>query len=224
MLFRSTVIAACMAVALTGCRARQTGSLRDQYFRGNLAAAESASIKLLEKPKGDANVVRLDQAVLQLLDGRPAEAEQNLRLVRDQFDHLQQKSLAEDVVSLGTDDTKRAYAGEDYERILIRAFLSLSSLFSGSGDASAYALQVVDEQQRVLAKHYSNDNQADDFKRVAIGPYLRAAILEERFTESDDVRRSRLQVVEWEPQFEAGRIDQARAQEGNHSQPGHGVL
>ncbi|MFK7817082.1 MAG: hypothetical protein AB8G99_00060, partial [Planctomycetaceae bacterium] len=61
-------------------------------------------------------------------------------------------------------------------------------------------------------------------KRVAIGPYLRAAILEERFTESNDVRRSRLQVVEWQPQFEAGRIDQARAQEGNHSQPGHGVL
>jgi hypothetical protein len=209
---------------LTGCRSRQVHDLRSQYLRGNLGAAESASVKLLEKPKGDANVVRLDQAVVQLLDGRPAEAEQNLRLVRDQFDHLKQKSLTEDVVSLGTDDTQRAYSGEDYERVLIRVFLSLSSLFTDSADAAAYALQVVDEQQQIIATHESGSDTAPPFKRVAIGPYLRAAILEERFTESSDVRRSRLQVVEWEPGFEAGHVDHARAAQGNHSSPGHGVL
>ena len=211
-------------IALAGCQSRNAQAIRSNYFRGDLAAAESASAERLKKPKGDANVVRLDQAVLQLLNGRPAEAEQNFRLVRDEFDHLQQPSGLESSWSLATDDTRRAYAGEDYERILLRVFLSLSSLFSGSGDASAYAMQVVEEQQRVLQKFTADDGTAPDFKRVATGPYLRAAIMEERFTESADVRRSRVQVIDWEPEFKQGQIDLARLEQGNHSRPGYGVL
>ena len=49
------------------------------------------------------------------------------------------KALLEDatkaVASMLTDDTARAYAGEDYEKVLVRAMLSISNLMSGGGDA-----------------------------------------------------------------------------------------
>lgn len=211
-------------LTLCGCRSNSRGDVRSHFAQGNLEAAEAAANELLEKPKGDANVLRLDQAMVQLLNGRPAEAEQTLRLVRDQFDYLQQRNIAEDIASLGTDDNRRAYAGEDYERILLRVFLSLSSVFAGTGDAPAYALQVIDEQNKALSRSKPNDGGAPAFKRVAIGPYLRAAMLEERFTESSEVQRARVQVANWEPNFKPAQIDLARAEQGNHSRPGHGVL
>lgn len=205
--------AAFALLLLAGCQTTSRSDLRDQFAQGNLEAAAVTTSRLLDRPKGDANVVRLDQSMLHLLDGRPAEAEQGLRYVRDQFDYLQQRSVAEDIASLGTDDNRRAYPGEEYERVLIRVFLSMASLFSGSGDATAYALQAINEQQ-----------QADSTAKVAMAPYLKAALLEERYTESAEVKRSRQQVVEWEPEFESGRIDLARAEAANHSRRGHGVL
>lgn len=206
-------VAITLLLFLAGCQTTSRSDLRTQFAQGDLDAAEAITSRLLEKPKSDSNVVRLDQAMLHLLDGRPTEAEQDLRFVRDQFDYLQQRSVAEDVASLGTDDNRRAYSGAEYERVLIRVFLSLSGLFSGSGDAPAYALQAINEQQ-----------QSDSTTKVAMAPYLRAALLEERYTESAEVQRSRLQVVSWEPGFQPGRVDLARAASANHSQRGHGVL
>ncbi len=211
----------CCAFAL-GCRTNGAATVRDRFYSGDLDAAEEAAIAIQDSRSGDANIARLNQSMVQLFDGNAAAAEANLRAVRDQFDHLQQPNAVETASSMMTDDTKLAYAGEDYERILLRVFLSLSSIFSGSGDATAYATQVIDEQERVLAR-----NQKDSvagFKRVALAPYLRAALREERFTDSDDVRRSRAQVASWEPDFRQGSIDLARSEQGNHSRPGHGVV
>ena len=56
--------------------------------------------------------MRFDLAVIQLLDGRPADAEQTLRGVRDNFDHLEQSDAVEYGVSMVTDDQRLAYAGE----------------------------------------------------------------------------------------------------------------
>src|SRR5437762_7656638 len=55
-----------------------------------------------------------------------AKAERTLREVRDHFDHLEGPDVAEKTLSFLTDDNSRAYAGEDYEKILIRAFLARS--------------------------------------------------------------------------------------------------
>ena len=46
-----------------------------------------------------------------------------------------------------TDDTHTAYAGEDYEKVLIRAMLSLSNLMVDGTDSLAYAHQVMQKQQ-----------------------------------------------------------------------------
>ena len=59
-------------------------------------------------------------------------------------------ALQEQFASIATDDKVRAYAGEDYERVLIRAMLSISNLMSNGGDAGAYALQMVDKQQQII--------------------------------------------------------------------------
>ena len=49
-----------------------------------------------------------------------------------------------------TDDNAKSYAGEDYEKILIRSFLALSNLMNGGEDALAYSLQVTDKQQQII--------------------------------------------------------------------------
>ena len=53
-------------IALAGCQSRNAQAIRSNYFRGDLAAAESASAERLKKPKGDANVVRLDLSLIHI--------------------------------------------------------------------------------------------------------------------------------------------------------------
>ena len=211
------------ALFFCGCASRtdRVRSLQAAYFAGDLSSANSSATQLLEKRKPDTNVVRLDQAMIDLASGNAAQAEQTLRAVRDELDYLTQASAAEEVVSLATDDTRRAYAGEDYERLLIRIFLAVANLLHDGRDAEAYVLQAVQLQEELLR---SNGESVPDFKRLAFGPWMRAALLEEKHNRYDDVRRARIQVANWQSDFRDARVDLARAESGRHSQPGHGVL
>ena len=49
-------------------------------------------------------------------------------------------------------------------------------------------------------------------------------IRESSFANYDDATRAYAQVVSWQPDFQAAKLDLQRAQNGVHSQPGHGVL
>ena len=210
-----------------GCAARQQQLQGAQaaYFGGDLSTAQTSVRKLIADDKSDANVLQLDEAMIQLVSGNPHGAEQILRRIRNEFDHLQQTSVAEEAVSVATDDTRRAYAGEDYERLLIRQLLALCSLMQGGQDAHAYVLQGVELQERLLSQSGTDDAAAQPaFQRVALGPYIRAALLEEKHQNYDDITRSRVQVVNWQTGFRDGKIDLARAKSGRHSPPGHGVL
>ena len=222
-------VIAVLVLASGGCatHAQRLVPVRQAMYRGDLARAE----RLLDQQgqwwrRGDRDIRLLDSAIVHLADGRPAEAEQALRVVRDRFDHLEQASLADASLAMLTDDQNRAYAGEDYERVLIRAFLALANLMQDGADAEAYCLQMVDKQAQIIqaAAEPDGTNPKAGYQQVALAPYLRAALREQTHRDYDEVAQYREMVVSWSPDFPSGPEDLARARYGRHSQPGHGVV
>lgn len=228
---RHVVTLLCLAsVMAAGCSsyADRLRTVRTEFHSGNLAAAEKLLAKELanQRRAREADVLKLERAMVELSSGEPAKAERLLREVRDRFDFLEQKDLAEGVASYLADDTHRAYAGEDYEKILIRAFLALSNLMHDGGDANAYALQVNSKQQQIIAA--AGDDAAQNpklsYKRVALGAYVSAMLREATMRDYDDARRSIQLVASWEPEFSSAKQDLERVTNGRHSAPGNGVL
>lgn len=240
-------------VALCFCLLMQSGcashdahlrDIREEFFAGRIDDAQQLIATRLEKPRQAGDVLKLEQAIVDLSSGNPARAEQTMREVRDNFDFLEQKSLGEEAKSLLTDDNRRAYAGEDYEKILVRAMLALSSLMQDGADAEAYSLQVAQKQQEVLeklaeskpeapAENASVATGADQpapvptgpvFKQVALGAYVRGVLEEQTHRNFDVAAKEYFKVVSWQPEFRPGSLDLERAQHGRHSQPGNGVL
>src|SRR5262245_51540537 len=145
-------VALLLALAFSGCAtyAERTLPLHNAYYDNQLAAAESAVAEQLKRDHKNADLLRLDAALIELAAGDPAAAERTLREVRDHFDELEGPALAEKAASFLTDDTLRSYAGDDYEKVLIRAFLAISNLMYGGGDAEAYSLQLIDKQEQII--------------------------------------------------------------------------
>lgn len=218
-------IAVLLLALVPGCatHADRVATVQDAFYSGDLDRAAATTSKLLEKSKRDDDVLKLDQAMIQLLSGEPENAEALLREVRDRFDYLEQNDVGEEALSMVGDERRKAYAGESYEKILIRTFLSLSNLMSDGGDAAAYALQAANKEQQLEISLNDKDRDTQTH-RLAFAPYLRAALLEETHKNFDDLTRSRIQVVNWESSFRDGEIDLQRAQEGHHSQQGYGVV
>mgnify|MGYP007059380359 FL=1 len=216
-----------VVVALSGCASHvhRLHQVRDDFYVGNLTGARAEVQRLLEEPEKDEDVLLLDQAVIELADGRPAEAERLLKQVRGRFDFLEQKSLAESAKSLVTDDTAIAYAGEDHEKILLLSILALSNLMQGGSDAHAFALQISDKQQSLIQRSGGLEEHPELADvQVALGPYLRAAIAEESRFNLDDAVRARNMVVAYQPAFRDGESDLQRARFDVPTQPGHGAL
>ena len=217
-----------VAVLLAGCstHAQHVDLAREHYYSGRLELAATALDDAVTKSKGSGDVIQLERSLVLLADGRPAEAERLLREVRDRFDHLEQTSPAEQIVSMVTDDTRLAYAGEDYEQVMVRAMLALTNLMHDGGDAEAYSLQVADKQQQIIqtAAEADGQNPKSAYKQVALGPYLRGILREETHANYDDAARSFETVVSWQPEFAAGKQDLERATHGRHSERGHGVV
>ena len=216
--------------AASGCSsyADRVRSVRGEFYSGHFDAAEKLVDKELPKKRRakEADVLKLERAMIELSSGKPAVAERTLREVRDRFDFLEQKDLAEGAASYLTDDTHRAYAGEDYEKVLIRAFLALSNLMSDGGDANAYALQVNSKQQQIIeaAGNDAEKNPKLDYKRVALGAYVSGMLREATMRDYDDAKRSIQLVANWEPEFASAKQDLDRVTNGRHSAPGNGVL
>lgn len=227
MVVRLATLALFLA-ALAGCstHSQHIQLAREHYYSGRLDQAAAAFDEAVPKSQGSGDVIELEKSLVLLSDGRPAEAERLLREVRDRFDHLEQNSPAEKAASMFTDDTRLAYAGEDYEKVLIRAMLALSNLMHDGGDAEAYSLQVVDKQQQIIqaAAIEDGENPKAAYKQVAFGPYLRGILREETHTDYDDAARSFETVVSWQPDFAFGKQDLERAVQGRHSQRGSGVV
>ncbi|MFO0868512.1 MAG: hypothetical protein U0935_06145 [Pirellulales bacterium] len=220
------LLAVCLAA--TGCASytQRVTKVRSAFYANQLASAEQLVADDLRRAGGEADVLRLEQSLILLAAGRAREAEQTLRVVRDNFERLEQQDIAESTWSYLTDDQRRAYAGEDYEKVLLRALLAMSNLMHDGGDAEAYSLQLIDKQEQIIAA--GADEQGDNpklaYQRVALAPYLRGVLREATHVDYDDAQRSFAAVVSWQPNFVPGRYDVERATHGHHSEPGHGVL
>jgi hypothetical protein len=220
------LLAASLLVSGCASHAQRVAQVREAYYAGDLAAAAAAIDANLKDARFDADVLLLERAMVELSSGRPREAEQTLREVRDRFDLLEQKSAAESAASYLTDDNRRAYAGEDYEKVLIRAMLALANLMHDGSDAEAYSLQTIDKQEQIIAagKTKEGDNPKLAYQRVALAPYLRGILREATHLDYDDAQRSYVAVCNWQPNFFHGQSDLERATQGTHSAPGNGVL
>ena len=228
--FHAIIVAFAAVSVWVGCttHADRLQGIRSDYHAGNVAGAKTKVDAAISKNHREADVLKLDRAMLLLAEGNPREAEASLREVRDRFEEKEGKDLAEGALAMLTDDRQLAYAGEDYEKVLIRVMLSLSNLLGNGSDASAYALQVNQKQQQIIEKSKSTDkdgkNLKANYKHVPAGAYLHAALREETHTNYDDVARSLELVAKWQPDFPSAKADLERAKNGRHSQPGHGVV
>ena len=218
---------------LAGCasHADRAVSIRSAFHAGRLDAALTQTESKSRKKEHDEGVVQLNRAMIYLANGQASEAESLLRVVRDRFDAHEEKTLVQKAAALATDDRKLPYAGEEYEKILIRTMLAISNMMHDGGDVNAYALQITAKQQELLqsvrAKSKEKDVPADLAvlnTQMAVGSYFRAAVLETSPLDFDDVTRCRIQVVNWQPDFRDAKIDLARAETGQHSSVGHGVV
>jgi uncharacterized protein len=215
-------------IALTGCATHmiRLQPVRAAFQRGDVAEADRLIAHELEQRSSEEDLLLLDRAMVTLADGRPADAERMLRQARDSFEHLEEESSAETTWSMLSDDDARAYHGEDYEKVLLRAMLALANLVQDGDDAEAYSLQVIDKQQRIVAAAARPDgtNPKAAYQQVALAPYLRGIIREETHRDYDDAARQFELVVNWQPDFGPGRGHLARAAGGSHSRRGHGVV
>ncbi|MBI2477293.1 MAG: hypothetical protein HYV60_01170, partial [Planctomycetia bacterium] len=199
---------------------------RHAYFTNDLNSAISLLEKAASHRSRERDCLILDRAMVALAQGKPADSEILLRDVRDRFDYLEQENVAESSVSLLTDDALASYAGEDYEKVMIRAMLAISNLMHDGSDAVAYCLQV-DQKQREIAERLAAEaskGKTSPNANVAIGAYVRGVVQEESHSHYDDAERAFALVASWEPQFEAAKFDLARAQAGAHSESGNGVV
>ncbi|WP_020471871.1 COG3014 family protein [Zavarzinella formosa] len=202
--------------------------IRSAYHSGNLDEAKAKIDKAIDGHSREADVLKLDRATVLLTEGQPKEAEALFREVRDRFEALEGKDLAEGALAMLTDDQQLAYAGEDYEKVLIRLMLSLSNLMQDGSDAGAYALQVNQKQQQIIetskAKDGNGKNLKESYKYVPAGAYLHAVLREETHTNYDDAQRAFEQVAQWQPDFAPVKQDLERVKTGHHSQAGNGVV
>ena len=215
-------------LTFVGCasHSRRVRDARVAYDQGDLDRASELLQAARKSRSGDRDCLVLDQAMVSLVQGNTAEAERQLREVRDRFDFLEQKAVGEQTLALVTDDTAMAYGGEDYEKIMIRAMLALSNLMQDGADAVAYCLQVDQKQREIIAQSQESSPGAPEpvYRHVALGAYLRGILQEESLLHYDDARRAFGEVARWEPEFELARYDLQRVQTGVHSSRGNGVV
>jgi tetratricopeptide (TPR) repeat protein len=224
----STFLVALLSVMLVGCstHSKRLMEPRNLFHQGQMDECRLRLEKLAKSHRTDRDVMKLDMAMVDLVSGRPKQAEQLLREVRDRFEHLEQDSLAEKTLSVWTDDQQRAYAGEDYEKILVYAFLTLANLMHDGGDAESYSLQLNDKQAMLAERAIERlgPQAIDQYSQVPIGHYVRGMLREASHRDYDDAIQSYQRVCELCPHSKAFLWDFERARAGVHSSPGTGVL
>lgn len=218
-----------LGLALGGCstHAKRIAQVRNHFYDGHLSDCREQLETLARNHRQDRDVANLDLAMVELLEGECDRAERRLKEVRDRFDHLEQTSLAEQTVSMWTDDSARAYAGEDYEKILIRVFLALANLMQDGTDAESYTLQIQDKQEAIRERLGQNDATTPAEQPgfgLPIGFYLRGMLREQTRQNYDDALRAYSQALAFMPDCMPLQWDINRVQHGVHSNPGCGVV
>lgn len=219
----SLMMLICLAL---GCstHAKRLATPRSLFYDGRLEECRTSLVKL-EKSRHDKDVVNLDLAIVDLLSGKPKEAETRLKAARDRFEELESTSLTEKTVSMWTDDQVRSYAGEDYEKILIRAFLSLSNLLHDGSDAESYTLQLQEKHESIAQRiGEAEPTKPHAYRPLPLGFYMRGMLREATLRDYDDAVRNYEIASSLLPDCIPLQWDLNRAKGGVHSQPGNGVI
>lgn len=229
-----------LLTVLPGCMSSYAQHLdavkRDFYDVGDVSRAKTnleKRQKLASKKEQDP--LTLNAASLDISSGDLVGAKKKLIEVRNHFDELENdlgRKTSENLLKYWIDDNVVSYEGEDYEKVLIRAYLTIADLLDSGADARAYACQIATLQDEIVRKGEIDDprhkgaktNPKIAYPRVPLGPYLEGLICEETFTDSQEAARNYQKVAEWRPQFTQAKDDLIRAQTGVHSRPGFGRL
>ncbi len=211
---------------LAGCAADPLARIRADFDAGRYGdcARELASAR--KEHPGDAHLYALDQGIVHLALRAPKKTLADLRFARDRMDELAGKTFFESFKSLFLDDRQLDYVGADYERVLVRAVLALADLAARAGDAASYALQVLQEQMRIIDSYKLPDGKMPKkaYKLVAFGSYVRAIMAEEDPLSQDLAEREYRKVLEIEPGFAYGKEDLERVRQGRLPPKGYGVI
>ncbi len=146
------VIAICGLGSGCSTHAKRIALPRSLFYEGQIEQCRAELEKLQKSHRHDRDVANLDLAIVDLVDGRNRQSEMRLKEVRERFDYLEQTSVTEQTVSMWTDDSARSYAGEDYEKILLRVYLALASLMGDGVDAESYTLQIQEKHDAILSR------------------------------------------------------------------------
>lgn len=215
-----------LVVGALSCAGDPMVEVRRDFALGRYGAAYERVTEALEDAGGDAHLYRLERAIIALALRDTRSAIEDLRIARDRLDDVQGADWGGWVKSLFLDDRQLVYQGADYERVLVRALLAAADLVRReSADALAYALQVLEKQEELIASFRSEDGQRpkEAYKLVAFGSYL-AAIIDEERLQFDRARRHLERVRAIEPGFPYLEEDIRRVEEGHHSEKGNGVV
>jgi uncharacterized protein len=220
---------------------------RDQYWHGSFAEAESNLAQARKRPKKDTEVLKLDQAMVHFSQGELAESATLLREVRDHFERPAIAGAAQKATSYLTDDNTRPYVGEDHEKILVRVLLTMIDLAQQQGDAVAYAHQVGESIEELLASREPNtipptksvnvavaetsppekpvQPPTDVVKEeLAIAPLLRALVRKSSRMNQDDVLRNLKVATEWRSNSPFLMQELLASAEHQDIAPGHGSV
>ncbi len=212
-----------LMLSATGCTSyeQHVRLMREQFYASNISGARETIAKVQKRHRKEADVLALEQAVIALARRRAERSRKSpIGLGPRPFpDYLEQQAAGEMALSMITDDNGRSYAGEDYEKVLIRAFLAISNLMTDGGDAGAYALQVADKQQQIIESGVdkAGENPKLAYQRLAVGAYIHGLLREQTHMNYDDAARDSAIVCSWQPNFPFGQQDLERATHGHHT-------
>lgn len=135
------------------------------WSAGDLETSTSKLDASQNSMRAEKEMLELDQGVLQLAAGEPAQAETRFRRVRDELEHLAQKDVTETATSMMTDSRAVAYSGRDFERQMLLNMLMISSVLNDGQDAFAYSLQA---SEKSVARHEAIASAAKKSKEEAV--------------------------------------------------------
>lgn len=155
--------------ALTGCSSGPTVHMQaiDSWKHGaGQTASEQIAKALRNSDRDDRSLVELDKAMIDLSNGRVAEAEAAFRRVHPQLEYDRQTDLTEEIESMLTDARAGAWRANDFERTLLLSNVLLASLLNDGFDTFAWSMQLeqhLEELHRPIHQTaYETDGEQTD--------------------------------------------------------------
>jgi tetratricopeptide (TPR) repeat protein len=211
-----------------GCGGRHTflEDVRGQWTSGRYEKAESRLEELEREHPFDRHVYAINRSGVELALGEVAPALDALRVGRDRLDELSHADYRAWFGATLESDERLPYAGEDYEKVLVRAMLAVTDLMQGGEDADAFALQVLEKQLEIIDTFREDDGDYPKkaYRVVGFGSYLRAILSEDSPLSLDLAEREYRRLKQLEPGYPYADEDIERVANGRFAAPGNGVV